>query len=332
MGERVTAWPPAIHTAGPHWRSACFRVRWLGSTSFLCQGDRWLYLWQRNSRWQRLTNGAKTWVCFLNKLCTYAGQAKLLVYFFQGILQALEYLLLKGYAPRRGFYIGLGHDEEVCKQFHCDIANFNGIKNITCKWALENFFVKVRGHNGAMNIVRVLKQQGVQLSFVLDEGLAISDGIIPGLEGPAALWEPACIYFMLFTCAAYILYMCGHFMICRIGLSEKGQALLKLSVSMAPGHSSMPPRESSIGILAAAVKRWEHCFFIYLFIFLSWLLVNFSIHMFGCFLNLYCPTSKKSVSKIYLCHHVSSDWRTTQCRGSLVMALKVTPLSTWPIR
>lgn len=33
--------------------------------------------------------------------------------FFQGILQALEYLLIKGYAPRRGFYIGLGHDEEV---------------------------------------------------------------------------------------------------------------------------------------------------------------------------------------------------------------------------
>ena len=29
------------------------------------------------------------------------------------MLQALEYLLLKGYRPQRGFYIGLGHDEEV---------------------------------------------------------------------------------------------------------------------------------------------------------------------------------------------------------------------------
>lgn len=39
----------------------------------------------------------------------------LLSYFMylQGILQALEYLLIKGYTPRRGFYIGLGHDEEV---------------------------------------------------------------------------------------------------------------------------------------------------------------------------------------------------------------------------
>ncbi|KAL3974750.1 MFS transporter (glycerol-3-phosphate transporter) [Sarotherodon galilaeus] len=116
-----------------------------------------------------------------------------------GILQALEYLLLKGYAPRRGFYIGLGHDEEI-----------NGL-------------------NGAMNIVRVLKQRGVQLLFVMDEGLTIADGIIPGLEGPAAL----------------------------IGLSEKGQAAVKLSVSVAPGHASMPPRETSIGILATAVKRLE---------------------------------------------------------------------------
>nr|XP_046253513.1 N-fatty-acyl-amino acid synthase/hydrolase PM20D1.2-like isoform X2 [Scatophagus argus]XP_046253514.1 N-fatty-acyl-amino acid synthase/hydrolase PM20D1.2-like isoform X2 [Scatophagus argus] len=116
-----------------------------------------------------------------------------------GILQALEYLLIKGYAPRRGFYVGLGHDEEVS------------------------------GFHGAVNIMRILKQRGVQLSFVLDEGLAILDGVISGLEGPAAL----------------------------IGVSEKGSATVKLSVSMVPGHSSMPPRETSIGILAAAVKRLE---------------------------------------------------------------------------
>uniref|UniRef100_A0A1A8S649 Peptidase M20 domain containing 1 n=1 Tax=Nothobranchius rachovii TaxID=451742 RepID=A0A1A8S649_9TELE len=116
-----------------------------------------------------------------------------------GILQALEYLLIKGYMPRRGFYIGLGHDEEI------------------------------KGYKGAMNIVRVMKQRGVKLSFVLDEGLAILDGIISGLEGPAAL----------------------------IGLTEKGQANVKLSVSMPPGHSSIPPKESSIGILASAVKRLE---------------------------------------------------------------------------
>ena len=49
-------------------------------------------------------------------------------------------------------------------------------------------------------------------------------------------------------------------MFCRIGISEKGHATVKLSVAMLPGHSSMPPRETSIGILAAAVKRWEEHF------------------------------------------------------------------------
>uniref|UniRef100_A0A672N2R6 Probable carboxypeptidase PM20D1.2 n=1 Tax=Sinocyclocheilus grahami TaxID=75366 RepID=A0A672N2R6_SINGR len=114
-----------------------------------------------------------------------------------GILQALEYLLEQGYTPRRSFYIGLGHDEEV-----------NGL-------------------HGAANIVKLLKSRGVKLQYVLDEGLAVLDGVISGLDGPAAL----------------------------IGISEKGQATVKLSVSSAPGHSSMPPRESSIGILASAVKR-----------------------------------------------------------------------------
>ncbi|XP_034028813.1 N-fatty-acyl-amino acid synthase/hydrolase PM20D1.2-like isoform X2 [Thalassophryne amazonica] len=116
-----------------------------------------------------------------------------------GILQAVEYLLIQGYAPRRGFYIGLGHDEEVF------------------------------GISGALNIVQMLKQRGVQLLFVLDEGQAILDGIINGLDGPAAL----------------------------IGVSEKGQATVKLSVSTEPCHSSMPPSETSIGILAAAIKRLE---------------------------------------------------------------------------
>nr|XP_055044045.1 N-fatty-acyl-amino acid synthase/hydrolase PM20D1.1 [Misgurnus anguillicaudatus] len=116
-----------------------------------------------------------------------------------GILEALEHLLERGYTPRRSFYIGLGHDEEV------------------------------HGLHGAVNIVKLLKSRGVKLLYVLDEGLTIMDGIIDGLDGPAAL----------------------------IGVSEKGQATVKLTVNTAPGHSSMPPRETSIGILASAVRRLE---------------------------------------------------------------------------
>lgn len=49
------------------------------------------------------------------------------------------------------------------------------------------FYLKVGGYMGAVNIVRLMKQRDVRLSFVLDEGLAVLDGVISGLEGPAAL-------------------------------------------------------------------------------------------------------------------------------------------------
>ncbi|KAM4699125.1 N-fatty-acyl-amino acid synthase/hydrolase PM20D1 [Discoglossus pictus] len=116
-----------------------------------------------------------------------------------GILQALEFLLKRNYKPRRSFYIGLGHDEEVS------------------------------GHKGAMKIVKKLQSQGVKLIFVLDEGLAVLDGVVPGVGRPVAL----------------------------VGTTEKGAITMNLSVDRAPGHSSMPPSETSIGILAAAVSRLE---------------------------------------------------------------------------
>ncbi|XP_053562579.1 N-fatty-acyl-amino acid synthase/hydrolase PM20D1 [Bombina bombina] len=116
-----------------------------------------------------------------------------------GILEALEFLLKKNYQPHRSFYIGIGHDEEVS------------------------------GHKGAMKIVQTLQSRDVKLAFVLDEGLAVLDGVIKGISRPVAL----------------------------IGTTEKGSITLDLSVNRPPGHSSMPPPESSIGILAAAVSRLE---------------------------------------------------------------------------
>ncbi|KAM9320484.1 N-fatty-acyl-amino acid synthase/hydrolase PM20D1 [Gastrophryne carolinensis] len=116
-----------------------------------------------------------------------------------GILQALEFLLKTGYQPRRSFYIGLGHDEEVS------------------------------GHEGAMNIVEILQNRGIKLLYVVDEGLAVLDGIIQGVKKPVAL----------------------------IGTTEKGSITLNLTVNQPPGHSSMPSAETSIGILATAVSRLE---------------------------------------------------------------------------
>ena len=44
----------------------------------------------------------------------------------------------------------------------------------------------------------------------------------------------------------------------RIGVAEKGYIMVELSVQTSAGHSSMPPRESSIGILSNAVTKWVY--------------------------------------------------------------------------
>nr|XP_056700810.1 N-fatty-acyl-amino acid synthase/hydrolase PM20D1 [Euleptes europaea] len=116
-----------------------------------------------------------------------------------GILQALEFLLRRNYRPRRSFFIGLGHDEEV------------------------------GGQKGAVKIAAKLEARGVQLSFLLDEGMFILDGVITGLKKPAAI----------------------------IAVTEKGAVTADLSVMMAPGHSSAPPKRTSIGILSEALSRLE---------------------------------------------------------------------------
>jgi carboxypeptidase PM20D1 len=75
----------------------------------------------------------------------------------------------------------------------------------------------------------VLKARGVELEMVLDEGGVIGDGIFPGISSPVAL----------------------------IGIAEKGFVTIELSTRAGGGHSSLPPRDSAIGILSAAVARVE---------------------------------------------------------------------------
>lgn len=43
----------------------------------------------------------------------------------------------------------------------------------------------------------------------------------------------------------------------RVGVTEKGTLTLELSVVGNPGHASLPPAASPIGILAAAVAKLE---------------------------------------------------------------------------
>ncbi|HEX5372633.1 MAG TPA: M20 family peptidase [Aquabacterium sp.] len=116
-----------------------------------------------------------------------------------GLMEAVEVLARSGFKPRQTLYLALGADEEV------------------------------GGKEGAVAMAALLRQQGVKLRFVLDEGLVITHGMVPGVSKPVAL----------------------------IGMAEKGFMTLKLTAVAQPGHSSMPPPRSAIGVLGEAVARVE---------------------------------------------------------------------------
>jgi len=115
------------------------------------------------------------------------------------MLEAAELMAKQGFRPKRTIYFAFGHDEEVS------------------------------GLRGAKQIADLLAARKVRLDFVLDEGLLITEGVMKGLNKPAAL----------------------------IGVSEKGYATLVLTARGTPGHSSMPPRDTAIGMLAAALTHLE---------------------------------------------------------------------------
>jgi carboxypeptidase PM20D1 len=87
----------------------------------------------------------------------------------------------------------------------------------------------VGGRDGAARISDMLLRLGVVPGLVLDEGGAVVSGSVPGVETPVAL----------------------------VGIAEKGYLSLALTAESPGGHSSMPPRNSAVGILAHAVARLE---------------------------------------------------------------------------
>jgi carboxypeptidase PM20D1 len=116
-------------------------------------------------------------------------------------LEAIEMLIAGGFKPRQTVYLASGADEEA------------------------------GGLRGAVEIAKLLQSRGVKLDFVIDEGLLITDGIMPGLSKPAAL----------------------------IGIAEKGYLSVVMKVPATPGHSSMPPPKgsSAIGMMSAALRRLD---------------------------------------------------------------------------
>jgi len=116
-------------------------------------------------------------------------------------LEAVEALLADGFQPRRTVYLIYGDDEEV------------------------------GGLQGAAQVAALLRARGVTLDWVLDEGLVVTEGILPGAEMPVAL----------------------------VGIAEKGYVSVQLKAEATGGHSSMPPAagDSAIGMLAAALARLD---------------------------------------------------------------------------
>lgn len=113
------------------------------------------------------------------------------------ILEAISYLLGENFQPNRDIYVAFGHDEEI------------------------------GGLNGAYYIGQHLSNKGVELEFVVDEGLPIIMELTRGFETPVAF----------------------------IGVSEKGNMYLELSVEKRGGHSSLPESETAITILTSAIEK-----------------------------------------------------------------------------
>jgi len=88
---------------------------------------------------------------------------------------------------------------------------------------------EVGGYGGAAKIAGLLRERIVELEYVLDEGSPITDGFFPGVSQPVAL----------------------------IGIADKGYLSLELSVEAEAGHASMPPPQTAIGVLSAAVSKLE---------------------------------------------------------------------------
>ena len=114
-------------------------------------------------------------------------------------MDAAETLLAQGYRPERTILFGLGHDEET------------------------------GGVNGCKVMGQLLKERGVHLAGIVDEGGGISAGLAAGVRGAIGL----------------------------IGVSEKGYLTVEFNVQGQPGHSSTPPSQTAIGILARGLARLE---------------------------------------------------------------------------
>ena len=117
---------------------------------------------------------------------------------FNGILSAAENVIKQGFTPENDIYFAFSGGEEV-----------NG--------------------NGAKNIVKYFKDNGIELEMVVDEGGAVVEDVVPGVKQPCGL----------------------------IGIAEKGMLNLEYSIASSGGHASAPAPHTPVGQLAIACTKVE---------------------------------------------------------------------------
>ena len=88
---------------------------------------------------------------------------------------------------------------------------------------------EIGGTNGAAKVTEYLAANGIRLAWSLDEGSFVLDGLLPGVKP----------------------------LVAAVNVAEKGSVSLAIVAKSAGGHSSMPPRRTAVGILAAAITRLE---------------------------------------------------------------------------
>lgn len=102
-----------------------------------------------------------------------------------GILEAVEALLADGFIPQTDVYLAFGHDEESFGR-------------------------------GAQSVVKHLKEAGIKVRMVLDEGGAVAEEGFAGVNKPVAV----------------------------IGVAERGLMTIKLTIEQQGGHASTPPKST----------------------------------------------------------------------------------------
>jgi carboxypeptidase PM20D1 len=139
---------------------------------------------------------------------------------FAGIVEG-EYLYGRGTLDNKMSVIGLLESVEYLLK-----SGFQPERTLLLAFGQDE---ETSGMRGAQTIAGALKKRGTTLEYVLDEGGIIKTEGLSGVDKPVAL----------------------------IGISEKGYLSLELTAVGKGGHSSMPPAQTSIGMVAEAISKLE---------------------------------------------------------------------------